>query len=65
MRKKKCPHCDVELKKDYVALNKKLLGRGVSEYYCIECLAEYIGCSVEDLLVKIEEFKEQGCGMFK
>ena len=65
MSKKHCILCEIELKKDYVALNKKLLGRSIEKYYCIRCLAEYIGCTVEDLLTKIEEFKEQGCVLFK
>jgi hypothetical protein len=65
MSKKHCILCETELKKDHVALNKKLLGRSIEKYYCIRCLAEYIGCTVEDLLTKIEEFKEQGCALFK
>jgi hypothetical protein len=65
MSKKHCILCETELKKDYVALNKKLLGRSIEKYYCIRCLAEYIGCTIEDLLTKIEEFKEQGCVLFK
>jgi hypothetical protein len=65
MNKKRCILCEYELKKDYVALNKKLLGYSIEKYYCIKCLAEYVGCTVEDLLIKIEEFKEQGCELFK
>ena len=59
-----CEFCDNELDKDEIALNKKLLGRSIKKFMCIICLADYINCSEEDLLVKIEEFREQGCGLF-
>lgn len=52
------------LDKDTIGINKKLLGESLSNYYCIDCLAEYLECSVEDLLDKIEEFKADGCILF-
>lgn len=30
----------------------------------IDCLAEYLDCTVQELLDKIEEFKEEGCKLF-
>jgi len=30
----------------------------------MECLADYLGCTVDELLDKIEEFKEEGCTLF-
>lgn len=54
-----------ELDKDTIAINKKLLGVDVKSFYCMECLADYLGCTVEDLLDKIEEFKDEGCTLFK
>ena len=60
-----CMNCNTELKKDYIALNKKLLGHYIIKFMCINCLAEYIDCTVDDLLAKIEEFREQGCALFK
>ena len=56
--------CKENLSKDEIGVNKKLLGESVSEYYCINCLAEYLEVSVEDLEDKIAEFKEQGCTLF-
>ena len=52
------------LDKDTIALNKKLLGKNIKEFYCIDCLANYLGCAAEDLIEKIEEFKEEGCELF-
>ena len=53
------------LNKDTIGVNKKLLGTNIKNIYCIDCLAGYLGCTVEDLLDKIEEFKEEGCVLFK
>ena len=46
-------------------LRKKLLGKDIVNFYCMECLADYLGCTVEELLDKIEEFKAEGCTLFK
>ncbi len=53
------------LDKDTIGINKKLIGKHVKAFYCMDCLADYLGCTVEDLLEKIEEFKEEGCELFK
>jgi len=53
------------LDKDTVGINKKLLGEDIRNCYCMDCLAEYLGCTVQELLDKIEEFKEEGCKLFQ
>lgn len=53
------------LEKDTVGINKKLLGKRITNFYCLDCLADYLGCTVNDLLEKIEEFKEEGCELFR
>lgn len=65
MQNKKCRKCGAELKKDWIALHKKLLRRDDKSFLCIRCLADTFACEVEDLEVKIEEFKEEGCTLFK
>ncbi len=52
------------LEKNDIGLNKKLLGTKINNYYCLNCLAEYLGCTVDELLDKIEEFKAEGCKLF-
>lgn len=42
----------------------KLVDSEATDFYCLECLAEFIGCTVDDLKAKIQEFKEQGCTLF-
>lgn len=60
-----CVICGKEyLEKDTVGINKKMLGEDISNFYCMDCLAEYLGCTVQELLDKIEEFKEEGCKLF-
>ena len=54
-----------ELSKDTIGINKKMLGKGIKTFYCMVCLADYLGCTVDDLLEKIEEFKDEGCTLFK
>ena len=51
-------------KKDTIGINKKLLGTDTEDYYCIDCLSEYLECTRTDLEIKIQEFKEQGCTLF-
>ena len=63
--KNSCVMCGKDhLDKDTIGINKKLLGKDIENYYCLDCLAEYLGCSVDELLEKIEEFKEEGCKLF-
>ena len=52
------------LDKDTIGINKKLLGEDGKNFYCMDCLADYLGCDVQDILDKIEEFQEEGCKLF-
>ncbi len=60
-----CTFCGKELSKDAAALTKKMLGRQNERFMCLECLADYLGCTGDDLIIKVEEFKEQGCALFE
>lgn len=60
----KCYLCETTLSKNEIGLNKKMHGKNVTRFYCINCLANYLEVTVEDLSVKIEEFKLQGCTLF-
>lgn len=61
---KLCCECEKLLTNDETALCQKLLGTNTEDFYCIECLSEYLECTIEDLEIKIQEFKEQGCTLF-
>lgn len=60
----KCCDCDKELSKDEIGVNRKMLARDIKEFFCLDCLAEYLDTTPDELLIKIEEFKEQGCTLF-
>ncbi len=63
---KECLACrKIPLDKDTIGINKKMLGTSIKSFYCMDCLADYLGCTIEDLLEKIEEFKDEGCTLFK
>lgn len=64
MKKIKCCECGTALKRDEIALSQKLIDVETKNFYCISCMAEYFGCEEEDLVIKINEFREQGCTLF-
>lgn len=53
------------LSKDEVALTKKIIDKKSQVFYCLPCLAEYLEVTVDELNDKIEDFKEEGCELFK
>jgi len=66
MRKLECKICfKSPLSKDEIGINKKLLGADIKFFFCLDCLADYLECTTGELLDKIEEFKEEGCTLFK
>jgi hypothetical protein len=48
-----------------VGLCKKLLGRNIENFFCVDCLAAYLEVTTEELLAKVDEFKAQGCALFR
>lgn len=62
--KRKCCDCNKNLSKDEVALSRKMLGRNIESFFCLECLATFMECDVASLKEKIQVFKEQGCTLF-
>ena len=63
-KKETCVDCNKRLTKDEIALNKKMISLDIKEFRCLNCLSVSFGCDVEDLKIKIDEFKEQGCTLF-
>lgn len=60
-----CRKCGAEFEKNVRALNQKYFGVYITEYYCMDCLAEGFGVNVEALYKKIEYFKSLGCTLFE
>lgn len=53
------------LSKNEIGINKKLLGMQSKNFYCLECLASCLEVNPQDILDKIEDFKNDGCKLFE
>lgn len=61
-----CYVCGKEnLSKDEVGITKKLIDKNTKQFYCLKCLADFLEVTEEELADKIEEFKDEGCTLFK
>ena len=58
-----CGKC--ALSKNEIGINKKLLGMKTQNFYCLECLANFLEVEPQDILDKIEDFKNDGCKLFE
>ena len=66
MEIKKCYVCGkAPLTKDEIGLTKKIINKKATTFYSFPCLAEYLEVTEEELLAKIEDFKNEGCTLFK
>lgn len=62
----KCYVCGKsQLTKDEIGLTKKIIDKKANSFYCLDCLADYLEVTTDELLDKIEEFKNEGCTLFK
>ena len=59
-----CAACAAPLTRDEIALTKKLINRGTTQFYCYECLAKHFQVTVALLHEKVEQFREMGCVLF-
>lgn len=55
----------VPLSKDEIGVCKKLIDKKTKKFYCLSCLSDQFEVTVEELEAKIEEFKAEGCTLFK
>ncbi len=61
----RCVSCGKEpLTKDEIGICKKLLSADTKVFYCLPCFADFLAVSEQDILEKIQEFKEEGCKLF-
>lgn len=62
----KCVACGKNpLTKNELGINKKLLDVRAKNFYCLECLADFLEVEPQEILDKIEEFKNDGCKLFE
>ncbi len=60
-----CKACGAQLFADDIAIHRKLVERGAKAFFCIDCLAERLGCTrkdIEDLIAHYRKTKE--CTLF-
>lgn len=53
------------LTKNEIGITKKLLGIKSKNFYCIDCLANFLEVEPQDIFDKIEDFKNDGCKLFQ
>lgn len=62
---KKCMICDKNVyKKNEIAMNLKLFGRGINKFMCKKCMMKEFGWTDDDWNKQVQRFKQQGCTLF-
>ena len=60
----RCKVCGRALTPDEVAVTKKLINRGATEFYCVPCLAAWFEVTEAVIEERIDYFKRTGCTLF-
>lgn len=60
-----CAACGRPLTRDEVAVTQKLVNRGATAFYCVDCLARRFEVEPADILERIRHFKQTGCTLFE
>lgn len=61
-----CFICGKEnLTRNVIGLNKKMIGSSIKVFHCMDCLAEHLELSAEELEERIQTFKDSGCELFE
>jgi hypothetical protein len=59
-----CADCASPLRRNEIAITKRLVSRGATQFYCIGCLARRLGVTPAVIEHKILEYQEMGCSLF-
>ncbi len=59
-----CAACGRPLSRDEVAVTKKLVNRGATAFFCVDCLARRFEVQPEDIEERIRHFRQMGCTLF-
>lgn len=60
-----CVVCGESVEKVSKALCQKLFDRNTKKILCLRCLSNELEVEEDELLEKAEEFKNEGCSLFK
>ena len=61
----RCKNCQRPLVNDEIAIYKRMVNRGATEFLCMTCMAKYFNVSEELVKEKIEHFRKMGCTLFE
>lgn len=59
-----CMTCGQPVSRDEMAMTRKLINRGAAQFLCILCLARRFDAPVQELLDRMQDFKDMGCTLF-
>ena len=60
-----CCKCNSPVDYNVIGLNKRLIGRNTRQFMCLHCLAAFFGTTESVMQHKIDEFRDDGCPLFK
>ncbi len=59
-----CASCGRPITQDEAAVTKKLVNRGASSFFCVNCLAARFDVTPDDIRERIAYFRASGCTLF-
>ena len=63
---KTCSKCGAALESDDIAIYRKLVNRGADSFWCIDCLADDLGCTRAAIENLIDYYRQSGeCTLFR
>lgn len=60
----RCLRCGRPLTADEIAITKRLINRGTTEFYCVPCLAAWFEVTEQDIRDRIAYYRSIGCTLF-
>ena len=61
----RCKECQRPISRDEVGLTRKLINRGLTEFYCFECLGKIYRLDMKTMKDMVESFRAAGCTLFR
>ena len=59
-----CIVCRRPVTSDEMAMTRKLINRGATQFLCLPCLARRFDAAEEELLERMQAFMDLGCTLF-
>ena len=60
-----CKNCGRVLEKDEIAIYKRMVNRGATDFLCVACLAAHFNVSEDMIKEKIDHFRKMVCTLFE